>query len=158
MINKIKTWQELKQLSNNQWPDDDCMKEEINQLRLLVEQLEWENKGINEWRDEWIKMKDHRNELLLMLETSKKYRQGCKECADAEMVREFDAEWKRDVKKGREIIAELAKKENDSCPNCGNEYLAIRTDVYKDKREFYYCDCCGAMADKKTWKKATVNQ
>lgn len=29
----IRTWQELKALSNNQWSDDECMKEEIAQLR-----------------------------------------------------------------------------------------------------------------------------
>ncbi len=40
-----------------------------------------------------------------------------------------------------------------SCATCDNSYLAIRTDVYKDKREFVYCDCCGAMADKATWMK-----
>ena len=44
-----------------------------------------------------------------------------------------------------------------TCPHCDNPYLAIRTDVYKDKREFIYCDCCGAMADRKTWAKS-VNQ
>jgi len=31
--NMIKTWQQLKELSNGQWPDEDCMKEEIAQLR-----------------------------------------------------------------------------------------------------------------------------
>lgn len=38
-------------------------------------------------------------------------------------------------------------------PNCrcGNSYLTIRTDIYKDKREFVYCDCCGALADMETW-------
>ena len=41
-----------------------------------------------------------------------------------------------------------------SCGTCGNTYLAVRTDVYKDKREFMYCDCCGAMADRKTWNRA----
>lgn len=35
---------------------------------------------------------------------------------------------------------------------CGNDYLAIRTDIYKDKREFIYCDVCGALADRKTWQ------
>lgn len=35
---------------------------------------------------------------------------------------------------------------------CGNDYLAIRTDIYKDKREFVYCDVCGALADRKTWQ------
>ncbi len=38
-----------------------------------------------------------------------------------------------------------------ACKTCGNEYLATRTDVHKDKRPFIYCDCCGAMADSKTW-------
>jgi hypothetical protein len=38
-----------------------------------------------------------------------------------------------------------------ACKSCGNEYLASRTDVYKDKRPFIYCDCCGAIADRKTW-------
>ena len=37
---------------------------------------------------------------------------------------------------------------------CGNAYLAIRTDLYKDGREFVYCDCCGALADHKTWQAA----
>ncbi len=36
--------------------------------------------------------------------------------------------------------------------SCGNEYLAIRTDVYKDKREFVYCDCCGALGTVKLWQ------
>jgi hypothetical protein len=38
-----------------------------------------------------------------------------------------------------------------ACKTCGNEYLSSRTDVHKDKRPFIYCDCCGAMADSKTW-------
>jgi hypothetical protein len=38
-----------------------------------------------------------------------------------------------------------------ACKTCGNTYLASRTDVHKDKRPFIYCDCCGAMADSKTW-------
>lgn len=38
-----------------------------------------------------------------------------------------------------------------ACKVCGNEYLASRTDIYKDKRPFIYCDCCGSMADRKTW-------
>jgi hypothetical protein len=29
----IKTWQERKAFSNGQWPDDDCMKDEIDELR-----------------------------------------------------------------------------------------------------------------------------
>ena len=41
-----------------------------------------------------------------------------------------------------------------SCGTCGNPCLAVRTDVHKDKREFMYCDCCGAMADRKTWNRA----
>jgi transcription elongation factor Elf1 len=40
----------------------------------------------------------------------------------------------------------------NSCKLCGNTYLVTRTDVYKDKRAFVYCDCCGAMADSKTWQ------
>jgi hypothetical protein len=46
-------------------------------------------------------------EVLQELEAAKAttYRQGCKECADAKQVHEFDAEWKRDLAKGREIIA-----------------------------------------------------
>lgn len=43
----------------------------------------------------------------------------------------------------------------NDCVNCGNSYLTIRTDVYKDKRQFIYCDVCGAMADRRTWKFAT---
>lgn len=38
-----------------------------------------------------------------------------------------------------------------SCPECTNDYLAIRTDIYKDQREFVYCDCCGCMAPKSVW-------
>lgn len=37
------------------------------------------------------------------------------------------------------------------CPCCENEYLSIRTDFYKDSREFVYCDVCGAMADRRIW-------
>lgn len=37
------------------------------------------------------------------------------------------------------------------CPECDNEYLAIRTDIYKDKREFVYCDCCGFLLQEKHW-------
>lgn len=40
------------------------------------------------------------------------------------------------------------------CPVCANAYLAIRTDIYKDKREFVYCDCCGAMATVPLWTAA----
>jgi hypothetical protein len=29
-------------------------------------------------------------------------------------------------------------------------------DIYKDKREFVYCDCCGAMATKPLWIKANT--
>lgn len=39
----IKTWQELKTLSNNQWPDDECMKEEIAQLRAANAELDRDN-------------------------------------------------------------------------------------------------------------------
>ena len=34
---------------------------------------------------------------------------------------------------------------------CGNSYLAIRTDIYKDKRQFVYCDCCGALTTRDLW-------
>jgi len=42
------------------------------------------------------------------------------------------------------------------CPECGNGYLAIRTDIHKDKREFVYCDICGALASRNLWQKASV--
>lgn len=48
-------------------------------------------------------------------------------------------------------------KDVSSCKLCGNTYLAIRTDIYKDKRAFVYCDCCGAMADSKSWYMAHCN-
>lgn len=38
-----------------------------------------------------------------------------------------------------------------TCPECRNEHLAIRTDIYKDGREFVYCDCCGCLASKGVW-------
>jgi len=49
----------------------------------------------------------------------------------------------------------MSKPTINDC-RCGNSYLAIRTDLYKDKREFIYCDCCGAMADRETWHRATL--
>lgn len=39
-----------------------------------------------------------------------------------------------------------------NCPICENSYISIRTDIYKDKRQFVYCDVCGAMADIKLWE------
>lgn len=42
------------------------------------------------------------------------------------------------------------------CGTCGNSYLAIRTDIYKDKRPFVYCDCCGSMGDLKLWNRANA--
>ena len=42
------------------------------------------------------------------------------------------------------------------CGTCGNYYLAIRTDLYKDKRPFVYCDCCGSMGDLKLWNRANA--
>lgn len=41
------------------------------------------------------------------------------------------------------------------CPVCNNSYISIRTDIYKDKRQFVYCDVCGAMADIKLWELMT---
>ena len=49
----------------------------------------------------------------------------------------------------------VASDELPNCAVCGNSYLAIKTHIYKDKREFIYCDCCGAMADRKTWMLVT---
>lgn len=36
----IKTWQERKALSNGQWPDDECMKAEIDELREALKDAE----------------------------------------------------------------------------------------------------------------------
>lgn len=67
----------------------------------------------------------------------------------------------------RRIVAALAtqptqaeapsEREIPDC-SCGNSYLAIRTDVYKDGREFVYCDCCGAMATRDLWRAALATQ
>ena len=35
----IETWQELKALSNGQWPDDECMKAEIDELRAELTKI-----------------------------------------------------------------------------------------------------------------------
>lgn len=51
----------------------------------------------------------------------------------------------------------MSNKELPDC-SCGNSYLAIRTDIYKDKREFIYCDCCGAMATRDLWCAALAAQ
>ena len=48
--------------------------------------------------------------------------------------------------------------ELNDCPRCGNSYLAIRTDFYKDKREFVYCDCCGCIAEKEIWNSIRLEQ
>ena len=53
---------------------------------------------------------------------------------------------------------EMNQRELNLCPICTNQYLAIRTDIYKDKREFVYCDCCGAMATKPMWQAAQAQQ
>lgn len=45
-----------------------------------------------------------------------------------------------------------------NCPVCDNDYLAIRTDVYKDQREFVYCDCCGATATRQLWVLASIGK
>lgn len=37
-------------------------KELIEKLENKIDQLEWENKGIAEWRDEYVKMKEQRDE------------------------------------------------------------------------------------------------
>ena len=44
------------------------------------------------------------------------------------------------------------------CKSCGNTYLAIRNDVYKDKRPFVYCDCCGSMGDLELWVRANKQE
>lgn len=51
----------------------------------------------------------------------------------------------------------MSNKELPDC-SCGNSYLAIRTDIYKDKREFIYCDCCSAMATRDLWCAALAAQ
>ena len=35
----IKTWQERRAYSNGQWPEDECMREEIDELRVEREAL-----------------------------------------------------------------------------------------------------------------------
>jgi len=52
----------------------------------------------------------------------------------------------------------MPEEQVTACPVCENEYLALRTDVYKDARPFVYCDCCGAMADKRTWLLAQIGR
>jgi hypothetical protein len=42
-----------------------------------IERLEWENKGIAEWRDEWERMKDHRNALRAELDAIKAQEPYC---------------------------------------------------------------------------------
>lgn len=49
------------------------------------------------------------------------------------------------------LEAERAAPQLLPCPECQNEYLAIRTDIYEDKREFVYCDCCGCIAVRSVW-------
>lgn len=44
------------------------------------------------------------------------------------------------------------------CPNCGNAYLAIRTDIYKDGRDFVYCDCCGCITEKSVWNRVAKKE
>jgi hypothetical protein len=44
------------------------------------------------------------------------------------------------------------------CPECGNGYLAIRTDVYQDQRDFIYCDVCGCLADRRVWNRITPKE
>lgn len=49
-------------------------------------------------------------------------------------------------------------QEIPDCPNCNNQYLAIRTDIYKDKREFIYCDQCGSVATRSLWVMAALGK
>lgn len=46
-----------------------------------------------------------------------------------------------------------ASDEPMPCPECSNEYLAIRNDIHKDGRAFVYCDVCGCMAPKSVWNR-----
>lgn len=50
----------------------------------------------------------------------------------------------------------LALEALKDCPVCSNAYLAIRTDLYKDGREFVYCDCCGCLADRRVWNRISA--
>ena len=35
----------------------------------------------------------------------------------------------------------------EKCPRCENPYLAVRQDIYKDERNFLYCDMCGFLIE-----------
>jgi len=39
-MNQIKTWQERLKFSNGQWPKEECMQDEITELRQAIEQAE----------------------------------------------------------------------------------------------------------------------
>lgn len=52
-------------------------------------------------------------------------------------------------------VAAQASDEPMPCPECSNEYLAIRNDIHKDGRAFVYCDVCGCMAPKSVWNRIT---
>lgn len=83
------------------------------------------------------------------------------EHGDPRVVFHSGAQWGRFCDRIRSALAAPTQapmqpsKELHDC-HCGNSYLAVRTDLYKDKREFVYCDCCGALADRKTWRLATT--
>lgn len=46
-------------------------------------------------------------------------------------------------------------KKLQNCPDCSNEYLTIRVDIYKDERECIYCDVCGLITPRSVWNRIT---
>ena len=60
--------QEIEQLKadNNDLRSDEALNEagrKIANLKVIIETLEWENKGIAEWQDEWSNMKAQRDTI-----------------------------------------------------------------------------------------------
>ena len=60
--------QEIEQLKadNNNLRSDEALNEagrKIANLKVIIETLEWENKGIAEWQDEWSNMKAQRDTI-----------------------------------------------------------------------------------------------
>ena len=60
--------QEIEQLKadNNNLRSDEALNEagrKIANLKVIIESLVWENKGIAEWRDEWSNMKAQRDTI-----------------------------------------------------------------------------------------------